>query len=165
MEKLEVLQQVLVYDKVLRFSIDLLMGIKGELKADLEETKLLAESLLSPEEKDKLEGFLSFMEMDFLPALEDILDGIYSEYEVFNFDITFLSNVPEELRREIERLELISSVNRGLSFLKEKIERELEKLSEESECIRTMMTGFSIYKDLIEHTLQFNEKFEKVCEK
>ncbi len=165
MEKLEVLQQVLIYDKVLRFSIDLLMGIKGELKADIEETKVLADSLLTPEERDKVRDFLSFVESDFVPSVEEALDSVYSDYEVFNFDITFLSNVPEELKREIERLELINSINKKLNLLKEKLDITIDELSKESECIKAIVTSFSIYRDLIEHTLQFNEKFEKVHEK
>ncbi len=163
MDRLEVLQQVLIYDKILRFSIDLLTGIKGEIKADLEETKLLAESLLDEEERERIKNFLNFIEESFVPKLEEVLDGIYSEYEVFNFDITFLSNVPEELKREMDRLELINSINYGLNLLKEELERAICEASEDYECVKAILTSFSIYKDLIEHTLEFNEKFEKVC--
>jgi hypothetical protein len=35
MDKLRILEKVLVYDHILRFNIDLLTGIKSEIKADL----------------------------------------------------------------------------------------------------------------------------------
>ncbi len=49
--------------------------------------------------------------------ISEVIDHIYDIYEVFNFDITFLSTLPEELGREIERLDAVNSINSKLELI------------------------------------------------
>ncbi|MDQ7082516.1 MAG: hypothetical protein Q9N34_05845 [Aquificota bacterium] len=160
MEKLKILEKVLVCDRVLRFNIDLLTGIKMEIKADIEEAKILGESLLEGEGLKFLKDFLLRVEEEFLLRLEEVLDSIYDEYEVFNFDITFLSSIPEEIGREIDRLELFSTINTKLELLKG-ILNSACCLVEPDERIEIILTPFRIYCELINHAIEFNKKFEK----
>lgn len=161
MEKLKVLEKVLVYDRILRFNIDLLTGIKTEIKADIEETKILGEALLNEKERKFLGEFLLKVEEEFLLRLEEVLDAIYDEYEVFNFDITFLSGIPDEVGREVERLELIETINTKLELLKELLNGAC-CLAEPSRGIEVILTPFKVYCELINHAIEFNKKFEKV---
>jgi hypothetical protein len=159
MKKLKTLQKVLTYDRLLRFTIDLLSGIRSEVRADIEEVKILSESFLNNKEREEIGEFLERVNSRFLKELDEVLDRIYDHYEVFNFDITFLSGIPEEVEREIERLNLIELIN-----------RELEKLGlilEEACCdgnygnsSRAVLTPFLVYCRLINHAIEFNKKFE-----
>ncbi len=160
MEKLKILEKVLVCDRVLRFNIDLLTGIKMEIKADIEETKILGESFLEGKELKFLKDFLLKVEEEFLIRLEEVLDSIYDEYEVFNFDITFLSSIPEEIGREIDRLELFSTINTKLELLKD-ILNSACCLAEPNKRIEIILTPFRVYCELIDHAIEFNKKFEK----
>ncbi len=158
--KIKILEKVLIYDKILRFNIDLLMGIKNEIRADIEETKILSEALLPEKEMKLLRNFLLKVEETFLLKLEEVLEGIYDEYEIFNFDITFLSAIPEEIEREIERLELINTVNTKLDLLKD-ILNEACCISDTNARIEVILAPFRVYCELINHAIEFNKKFEK----
>ncbi|WP_457600381.1 hypothetical protein [Hydrogenivirga sp.] len=159
MEKIKILERVLIYDRILRFNIDLLTGIKMEIKADIEETKILGESLLNEGEQEFLKSFLLKVEEEFLLRLEEVLDAIYDEYEVFNFDITFLSGIPDEVGRDIERLDLIGTLNTKLELLKELLNGAC-CLTEPNRRIEVILTPFRVYCELINHAMEFNKKFE-----
>ncbi len=159
MEKMGTLEKILIYDRILRFTIDLLMGIKTEIKADIEEARLIGETLLEEEEISKLKTFLERVEEDFVKKLDEVLDDIYSDYELFNFDITFLSSIPEEVEREILRLNLVDTLNRKLYDLKESLESACCFLDENPR-MKVILTSFKVYNELLSHAIEFNKKFE-----
>ncbi|NPA42268.1 MAG: hypothetical protein GXO18_08355 [Aquificae bacterium] len=161
MDKVKVLEKVLVYDRLLRFNIDLLTGIKMEIKADIEETKILGDALLGESELKFMEDFLLKVEEEFLLKLDEVLDSIYDEYEVFNFDITFLSSIPHEVEREIERLELVNTLNTKLELLRDILSGAC-CLAEPNRKLEVILTPFRVYCELINHGIEFNKKFEKV---
>lgn len=158
MRKLKTLEKLLIYDRLLRFSLDLLTGIREELKADIEETKIIAESVLEVEEKKVIQEFLLKIEKLFLLKTEEVLDHIYDEYEVFNFDITFLSAIPEEIEREMERLALIDTINTQLQLLIGILDEAFCLLPQENEHIKVVLTPFRVYKELLLHAVEFNKK-------
>jgi len=160
--KLKTLKKMLVYDRLLRFNIDLLTGIREELKADVEETRILAEGLLSEEDRKKTEDFLLKIEELFLLKTDEVLDHIYDEYEVFNFDVTFLSAIPEEIERELERLALVDTLNTQLQLLIDVLDEAFCLIPPEDERLNTVLTPFRLYKELLLHAQDFNKKFEKV---
>lgn len=161
-KRLKTLEKLLVYDRLLRFSLDLLTGIKEELKADIEETRLIAESVLDKEESKKVEDFLLKIEELFLLKTDEVLDHIYDEYEVFNFEVTFLSAIPEEIERELERLNLVETINTKLQLLIEILDEVFCLVPAENERIKIVLTPFRVYKELLLHAVDFNKKFEKV---
>ncbi|NPB06153.1 MAG: hypothetical protein GXO03_00960 [Aquificae bacterium] len=158
-DKLKTLKKMLVYDRLLRFTIDLLTGIREELKADVEETRLLAEALLSGEDRRKVEEFLLKIEELFLLKTDEVLDHVYDEYEVFNFDVTFLSAIPEEIERELERLALVDTLNTQLQLLIDVLDEAFCLLPSDDERLRTVLTPFSVYRELLLHAQEFNKKF------
>ena len=161
-KRLKTLEELLVYDRLLRFSIDLLTGIKEELKADIEETRLIAESVLEEKEKDSVENFLLKIEELFLLKTDEVLDHIYDEYEVFNFDITFLSAIPEEIERELERLNLVETINTKLQLLIDILDEAFCLIPSDNERIKIVLTPFRVYKELLLHAIDFNKKFENI---
>lgn len=161
-KRLKTLEKLLVYDRLLRFSLDLLTGIKEELKADIEETRLIAESVLDKEESKKVEDFLLKIEELFLLKTDEVLDHIYDEYEVFNFEVTFLSAIPEEIERELERQNLVETINTKLQLLIEILDEVFCLVPAENERIKIVLTPFRVYKELLLHAVDFNKKFEKV---
>lgn len=161
-KRLKTLEKLLVYDRLLRFSLNLLTGIKEELKADIEETRLIAESVLDKEESKKVEDFLLKIEELFLLKTDEVLDHIYDEYEVFNFEVTFLSAIPEEIERELERLNLVETINTKLQLLIEILDEVFCLVPAENERIKIVLTPFRVYKELLLHAVDFNKKFEKV---
>ena len=161
MEKVKVLEKVLVYDRILRFNIDLLTGIKSEIKADIEETRIMGEALLDEEGLKLVKDFLMKVEKEFLLRLGEALDSIYDEYEIFNFDITFLSSIPEEVGRDIERLDLVRTLNAKLELLRD-ILQEACRLPESGKGVEVVLTPFKVYCELLSHAIEFNKKFEKI---
>ena len=161
MEKVKVLERVLVYDRILRFTIDLLTGIKSEIRADIEEAKIMGEALLEGKEIRFVRDFLLRIEDIFLLKLGEILDSIYDEYEIFNFDITFLSSIPEEVGREIERLDLIETINTKLRLLRD-ILYEACCLPERNRRMEVVLIPFKVYCELLNHAIEFNKKFENI---
>ena len=159
-KKVKTLEKLLVYDRLLRFTLDLLTGIREEIKPDIEETKIIADSVLEREERKVVEDFLLKIEELFLLKVEEVLDHIYDEYEVFNFDITFLSSVPEEIERELNRLSLIDTINTKLELLKDILDEAFCLIPEENERIKVVLTPFRVYRELIIHAIDFNKKFE-----
>ncbi|GAB6065595.1 hypothetical protein JCM9492_06870 [Aquifex pyrophilus] len=160
-QKLQTLKKLLVYDRILRFTIDLLTGIREEIKADIEETKVIADSVLEGEEKKTVEDFLLKIEELFLLKTDEVLDHIYDEYEVFNFDITFLSAIPEEIERELERLALLDTINTQLELLIDILNEAFCLVPVENERLNVVLTPFKIYKELLTHAIDFNNKFRE----
>lgn len=160
-DKIKILEKVLVYDRLLRFNIDLLNGIRMEIKADIEETKILEDAFLKEKESEFVRNFLLKIETEFLSKLEEVLDSIYDEYEVFNFDITFLSSIPEEVERDINRLGLVSTLNSKLELLRDILSDAccIDKLSTR---LKVILTPFKVYCELINHGIEFNKKFENI---
>ncbi|MDQ7038304.1 MAG: hypothetical protein Q9N26_03775 [Aquificota bacterium] len=158
MDRTKVLEKVLLYDRILRFTIDLLSGIREEIRADIEEARIIGESILTREETERLNRFLDRVSGEFMAKLDETLDSIYDEYEIFNFDITFLSSIPEEIERDINRLHLIDSINRNLEELRSHL---LEMCDSEMDAkMKAVITPFKIYCKLIDHAIEFNKKFE-----
>ncbi len=159
MNRIEAVKRVFLYDRLLRFNIDMLTGIRAEIKADIEEARLLSDALLNDEDRKFVKDFLSRLEDDFLNLLSETLENLYDEYEIFNFDLTFLSNIPDEISRELERLDLVSRINAKLEILKDKLADAcyVPQISKE---VLVILTPFRIYCELINHAIEFNKKFE-----
>ncbi len=160
MKKAKVLEKVLVYDKILRFTIDLLTGMREEIRADVEEAKIIGESLLTEEDLEVLTRFLHKVQTDFISKLDETLDTIYDEYETFNFDIALLSNIPDEIERDIDRLNLIENINANLKALKDLLLNACGP--EANPRIGAVIAPFKVYCKLIDHAIEFNRKFEKI---
>ncbi len=161
MDRIKTLQKVLLYDRLLRFSIDLLTGIKSEVRADMEEVRVLSESFLDEKDRERIGEFLAKVSGEFLEEVDRVLESIYDHYEIFNFDIAFLSNIPDEVGREVARLNLLEIINDDLS----KLSGILEKVCCEgdySEGLRAVLTPFLVYCRLINHAIEFNKKFENI---
>jgi len=159
MDKAKVLEKVLIYDRILRFTIDLLNGIKSEIRADVEEARIIGEALLEGEELRYLRDFLLKVEEEFLLKLRETLESVYDEYEIFNFDITFLSNLPEEIEREMERLDLVGTVNAKLELLRNSLSQACSPPKPDRR-IEVILIPFKVYCELLNHAIEFNKKFE-----
>ncbi|NPA32717.1 MAG: hypothetical protein GXO04_03720 [Aquificae bacterium] len=159
--KLKTLEKILIYDRLIRFTLDMLTGIREELKADIEETRVLAEALLEGEDKKSVEDFLLKVEELFLLKVDEVLDHIYDEYEVFNFDITFLSAIPEEVEREMERLALIDTINTQLELLLDVLGEIFCLVPEGRKHVGVVLTPFKVYRELLNHAIEFNKKFKE----
>jgi Rad3-related DNA helicase len=157
MRKLEVLKNLLVQDRLIKFNLDLLEGLLREIRADIEEIKILVESCLEGEEKESLLRTLADFEANFKNLIVQALDYIYDLYEIFNFDITFLSNIPEELGREIERLDAVNSINKNLETLAKALE-DIVSLADRDEKIKVILTPLLVYREVLEHGMAFNQK-------
>jgi signal transduction histidine kinase len=157
MRKLEVLKSLLVQDRLIKFNLDLLEGLLREIRADIEEIKILVESCLEEEERESLLKTLADFEANFKNLIVQALDYIYDLYELFNFDITFLSNIPEELGREIERLDAVNSINKNLETLAKMLE-DILNLADWDERTKVILTPLRIYREVLEHGMAFNQK-------
>ncbi|MCI4458418.1 MAG: hypothetical protein JHC21_02230 [Thermocrinis sp.] len=157
MRKLEVLKSLLVQDRLIKFNLDLLEGLLREIRADIEEIKILVESCLEGEERESLLRTLANFEAKFKSLIVQALDYIYDLYEIFNFDITFLSNIPEELSREIERLDAVNSINKNLEILAKALEDTIS-LVDRDEKIKVILTPLLVYREVLEHGMAFNQK-------
>ncbi len=132
-----------------------------EIKADIEETRILEGAFLNESESKFVRDFLLRIEGKFLPKLEEVLDDIYDQYEVFNFDITFLSSIPEEVERDINRLELVSTLNSKLGLLRDILSNACWAV-EPNRKLGVILTPFRVYCELINHGIEFNKKFENI---
>ena len=161
MEKIKALEKILIYDRIIRFNIDLLTGIKAEIKADAEETKILSESFLEEEGIEYIKSFLRDVENEFIKSLDELLDHIYDKYELFNVDITFLSSIPEEVGRDIDRLKLIEDLNNNLARLSGMLGKACH-VDSKDKGIEVILTPFRVYCELINHAIEFNKRFENI---
>jgi hypothetical protein len=157
MRKSEVLKSLLVQDKLIKFNLDLLEGLLREIRADMEEIKILVESCLEEGERESLLKTLADFEANFKNLIVQALDYIYDLYELFNFDITFLSNIPEELGREIDRLDAVNSINKNLETIVKVLE-DILSLADWDEKTKVILTPLRIYREVLEHGMAFNQK-------
>ena len=157
MRKLEVLKSLLIQDRLIKFNLDLLEGLLREIRVDMEEIKILVESCLEEEERESLLKTLADFEANFKNLIVQALDYVYDLYEIFNFDITFLSNIPEELGREIERLDAVNSINKNLETLAKALE-DIVSLADRDEKIKVILTPLLVYREALEHGMAFNQK-------
>ena len=112
MEKSSVLTALLIQDRIIRYNLNMLEMALKELRADIEELNFLAEVCLSKEEELKsYRQVIQKVEKDLFKSIDEVIEYLYDLYEVFNFEITFLANIPEELWREVERLDIPNSIN------------------------------------------------------
>lgn len=161
MEKSAVLTALLVQDRLIRLNMQMLEGILREIKADVEELNLLAEACLSEDEYRKYRDIILRVEADLLTKTSEIVDHIYDIYEVFNFDITFLSTLPEELGREIERLDAVNSINSKLELLTA-IFDEILLIAEENPKMLAIFTPFRVYREVIKQGIEFNKRLNEL---
>ncbi|MGB9873821.1 MAG: hypothetical protein ACPLRS_02510 [Hydrogenobacter sp.] len=157
MKRSEVLTAVLVQDRLIRLNLRLLEGLLSEIKGDVEESKILADACLDDKEKQVYEKALLMIEENLLLKISEILDHVYDLYEIFNFDITFLASIPEEIEREIERLDALNSINTKLELILSVID-ELLLFEGESEKLKTILTPFRVYREVVEHSISFNKR-------
>lgn len=157
MEKSAVLTMLLVQDRLIRLNIQMLEGILREIRADLEEINLFAEACLSEEEYVRYRDVILRVEAGLLARTCEVLDYIYDIYEVFNFDIAFLSTLPEELSREIERLDAVNSINSRLELIITALE-EILLVAEESPRMSALLTPFRVYREVIKQGIEFNRR-------
>ncbi len=137
----------------------MLEGILKEIKADVEEIDILAEACLSEEEQKKYKEAVLKVEADLLAKISEVIDHIYDIYEVFNFDITFLSTLPEELSREIERLNALNSINSKLELIIAILE-EILLIAEESPRMSAILTPFRVYEEVLKQSIEFNKRLK-----
>jgi hypothetical protein len=157
MRKLEVLKSLLIQDRLIKFNLDLLEGLLREIRVDMEEIKILVESCLEEEERESLLKTLADFEANFKNLIVQALDYVYDLYEIFNFDITFLSDIPEELGREIERLDAVNGINKNLETLAKALE-DILSLADRDEKIKVILTPLLVYREVLEHGMAFNQK-------
>jgi len=148
---------VLLQDRLIRLNIKLLEGILSEIKGDMEETKLIAETCLEKEERERYEKFMLSLEENFLLKVSEVLEQVYDLYEIFNFDITIFASIPEEIKREVERLNTLNFINTKLELLISTLD-ELLLLEGESEKFKTILAPFRVYKELLECSMSFNNR-------
>lgn len=151
------LTAVLVQDRLIRLNLRLLEGLLLEIKADIEESKILADACLEGKDRDNYERAMMMIEENLLLKISEVLDHVYDLYEIFNFDITFLASLPEEIEREIERLDALNSINTKLELILSVID-ELLLFENESEKIKAILTPFRVYREVIEHSISFNRR-------
>ncbi|MCS6997906.1 MAG: hypothetical protein NZL86_00735 [Aquificaceae bacterium] len=161
MEKSLVLSALLVQDRLIRLNLQMLEALLKEIRADVEEVNLLAEACLPEEELKKYREVILKVETELLVKISEVVDHIYDLYEVFNFDITFLATIPEELGREIERLSVVSSINSRLELIHTILE-EIVLIGEENNKLFTILTPFRVYRELIKRSLEFNKGLEEL---
>lgn len=157
MEKSTVLGTLLVQDRLIRFNLQMLETLLKEIRADVEETNLLADAC--PMEEEELQRYresILKVESELLERIREVVEHIYDLYEVFNFDITILATLPEELGREIERLNAVAYINSRLESIRNILEH-IVQLVEENSKLSAILTAFRVYRELIKHTIEFNK--------
>ncbi len=161
MEKAGVLSALMVQDRLIRLNIQMLEGVLKEIKADVEELSILAEACLSEEEYKIYKEVVLKVEANLLAKISEVIDHIYDIYEVFNFDITFLSTLPKELGREIERLNALNSINSKLELIVAILE-EILLIAEESPRMSAILTPFRVYEEVLKQSLEFNKRLNEL---
>ena len=88
---------------------------------------------------------------------EEVIEYLYDLYEVFNFEITFLANIPEELWREVERLDIPNSINSKMEEIANLLE-DILQYERESPKLYAMLTPFRAFLEVIRQALSFNKR-------
>lgn len=157
MERSVVFSNLMVQDRLIRLNIQMLEGLLREIKADVEEFNILAEGCLNEKELSSYRESIIKMEAELLSALSGAIDHLYDLYEVFNFDITFLATLPEELPREIERLDIAGTVNTILESIHTILTEVLASVEEDSR-LSAIMIPFRVYREVIRQGIEFNRR-------
>ncbi len=165
MEKGSVLTALLVQDRLIRYNLQMLEMLLREIKGDMEELNLIAEACFSTEEIENYTNLLQKVENVLFTSLKETIEYLYDLYEVFNFEITLLANLPEELLREVERLGIPNSINSKMENLLNII-KEILEFENYSHKFYAILTPFRAYKEIIRQALEFNTKlFESNLQK
>lgn len=158
MEKSSVLTALLIQDRIIRYNLKMLEMALKELRADVEELNFLAEACLSTEEELKsYDQVIQRVEKDLFSIIGEVIEYLYDLYEVFNFEITFLSNIPEELWREVERLDIPNSINSKIEDIASLLEDILQH-ERESPKLYAILTPFRAFLEVIRQALSFNKR-------
>ncbi|MFN3976592.1 MAG: hypothetical protein ACK4LT_05965 [Aquificaceae bacterium] len=158
MEKSSVLSALLIQDRIIRYNLKMLEMALKELRADVEELNFLAEACLSTEEELKsYNQVIQRVEKDLFSIIGEVIEYLYDLYEVFNFEITFLSNIPEELWREVERLDIPNSINSKIEDIASLLEDILQH-ERESPKLYAILTPFRAFLEVIRQALSFNKR-------
>ncbi len=160
MKHLATLEKVFTCDRLLRLTLDILLGIRSEIKADIEEILMIAESMDDGESLAILQGIFSGIEKIFIPKLDDVIDSIYDDYEIFNFDISVFSNMINYLERDIKNLDPVNTLAARVDFLL-LVLRDMLEPAQDSEVLKTLITPFIVYEEVLKHLSEFLKSFEK----
>ncbi|MFN3598343.1 MAG: hypothetical protein ACK4VK_01200 [Aquificaceae bacterium] len=158
MEKSGVLTALMVQDRIIRYSLQMLEMLQKEIGVDVEELNFLVEAC--PLDKEELKAFKSIIqrvERGLFTAFKEAIEYLYDLYEVFNFEITLLATIPEEFLREVERLNIPNSINAKMEEILSFIE-DILQLEEKSQKLYALLTPFRTYREVIKHALEFNKQ-------
>lgn len=161
MERPAILSALLVKDRIIRFNLQMLETLQREIRADVEEVNMLAEACLCQEEAEKYKSLLPKVEQELLSLISDAIEHLYDLYEVFNFDVTFLANLPEELAREVEHLNAVCLINSKLEQIHDLLE-EIVLFGEHSHKLSAVLTPFRVYRELLKYSMDFNRRLEEI---
>ncbi|MFN7064603.1 MAG: hypothetical protein ACK4OF_00415 [Aquificaceae bacterium] len=158
MEKSLVITALLLQDRLIRYNLQMLEMLMKELRADIEELNFLAEACLLEEEEIKVyKSLVAKADEKLFTSFKEAIEYLYDLYEVFNFEITLLANLPEELLREVERLNIPTSINEKMEGILRCIE-EITQSEGKSQKLYAMLTPFRAYREVIRHALDFNRR-------
>ncbi len=160
MKHLATLEKVFTCDRLLRLTLDILLGIRSEIKADIEEILMIAESMDDGESLAVLHGIFSGIEKIFIPKLDEVIDSIYDDYEIFNFDISVFSNMINYIEKDIKNLDPVNTLAARVDFLLLVLQDMLEP-AHDSEVLKTLITPFIVYEEVLKHLSEFLKSFEK----
>ncbi len=160
MKHLATLEKVFTCDRLLRLTLDILLGIRSEIKADIEEILMIAESVDDGESLTVLQGIFSGIEKIFIPKLDEVIDSIYDDYEIFNFDISVFSNMINYIEKDIKNLDPVNTLAARVDFLLLVLQDMLEP-AHDSEVLKTLITPFIVYEEVLKHLSEFLKSFEK----
>jgi len=161
MKNLAVLEKVFTCDRLLRLTLDILLGMRAEIKADIEEILMIAESMDDGETLSALHSIFEGIEKIFIPKLDDVIDSIYDDYEIFNFDISVFSNMINHLEKDIKNLDPVNTLAARVDFLLLVLKDMLEP-AQHSDMLRTLITPFIVYEEVLKHLSEFLKSFEKI---
>lgn len=158
MEKSSVLTALLIQDRIIRYNLNMLEMALKELRADIEELNFLVDVCLSGEEELKaFKQVIQRVEKDLFKSIDEAIEYLYDLYEVFNFEITFLANIPEELWREVERLDIPNSINSKMEEIANLLE-DILQYERESPKLYAVLTPFRAFLEVIRQALSFNRR-------
>ncbi len=160
MKHLNVLEKVFTCDRLMRLTLDIFLGIRGEIKADIEEVYMIAESLDSSDTNDIVNDVFNNLEKIFIPKLDEVIDSVYDDYELFNFDISVFSNMVDYIERDIKNLDPVNTLAARVDFLLF-ILRDILEPALDNEVTKTLITPFLIYEEVLKHLSEFLKSFEK----
>lgn len=160
MKHLAVLEKVFTCDRLMKLTLDIFLGIRGEIKADIEEILLIAESISNEEANQGLSCILKNIEKIFIPKLDEVIDSIYDDYEMFNFDISVFSNMVEYIEKDIKNIDPVNTLTARVDFLM-LILKDILEPALDNEVLKALISPFLIYEEVLKHLSEFLKSFEK----